>query len=470
MCEGLASQQNKQVVNTISTAYRGRSPMRRSSRFALAGGLLAACAWAGGLSFGQAPDAALKDRVSQLIEKLDAPKAEARDAAEAALIKLGPRILPLLPDPAKVKGAEAKKRIAKVRTALIEDQEQANLGPSIVTIKREGIRLSEVLKQLQSQSGNVISDLREQFGAEATNPSLDLDIEKKPFFEALDLIAEKAGVTVNFFTGDGTIGLMAGGTASDGQSAPKNAPAPPKPLRIYSGPFRIVFKQFAISKDLQTGDGAANAQFEVAWEPRLRPMLLALRLEDLEIQDDQGKFIGAAVMNEASSVVLRPENPAAELNINLDAPERAAKVLKSLKIKADVTLPAGVKTFRFPSLTAKSSTQKQGDVSVTFDSAEADGETWQVRVTLHYPGEGPAFESYRQGLFNNRVFLQKGDGAKHDNNGGFNQTSSDGGNLGFEYLFVDVPGKMADYGLVYETPSKVLTIPLEIDFKNVPLP
>ena len=30
--------------------------------------------------------------------------------------------------------------------------------------------------------------------------------------------------------------------------------------------------------------------------------------------------------------------------------------------------------------------------------------------------------------------------------------------------------KPADFGLVYETPSKVLTIPLEFEFKDVPLP
>ncbi len=37
-----------------------------------------------------AVDAALRDRVVQLVDRLDAPKAEARDAAMASLIKLGP--------------------------------------------------------------------------------------------------------------------------------------------------------------------------------------------------------------------------------------------------------------------------------------------------------------------------------------------------------------------------------------------
>ena len=115
-------------------------------------------------------------------------------------------------------------------------------------------------------------------------------------------------------------------------------------------------------------------------------------------------------------------------------------------------------------------TQKQGDVSATLQNVEIDEQVWKVNVELVYPGNGPAFESYRQGLFNNRIWLQKADGSRFEHNGGFSNTSSDGGKLGFEYLFVDAPGKSADYQLVYETPSKVVTIPLEFEFKNVPLP
>ena len=49
-------------------------------------------------------------------------------------------------------------------------------------------------------------------------------------------------------------------------------------------------------------------------------------------------------------------------------------------------------------------------------------------------------------------------------------TFRDGGRLGFEYLFVDAPGKPEDYKFVYETPSRVITAPLEFTFKDVPLP
>lgn len=407
---------------------------------------------------GQTADAALKDRVSQLVERLESPKMEARKAAEEALVKLGPRVLPLLPETDKVAGAERKQRLGRVREALREANDKTNLGASKITLKVKGVRLSEVVQKLQSQSGNAITDLREAEGGEASNPALDLEIVDAPFLEALDLVCARAEVTPNFFTGDGTIGLMPG-------------KPPGKGMVLYTGPFRVLFRQVSTVRDLQTDAASATAVLEVAWEPRLRPMLLALKADELKVVDDQGKAIEAQVMEESTDVVLRPENPVAELNLTLKAPDRSARKLARVKVKAEVTVPAGLRTFRFPSLTVKDPvTVKQGDIGVTLEGTEVDEQVWKVNVALAYPGEGPAFESYRQGLFNNRLWLQKADGARFEHNGGFSNTTSEGGKLGFEYLFVDAPGKPADYSLVYETPSKVLTIPLEFEFKDVPLP
>jgi hypothetical protein len=419
--------------------------------------LLAPLFWSHVQAQTETADAALRDRVLQLIERLDDPKPEARDEAEARLIKLGARALPLLPDPASVTSKERKERLEKVRATLRQAEEETSTVASRVTIQAKAIRLSEALGLIQKQTGNGITDLREQLGGETTNPAFDLDIHDVPFHEALDRVARLAEISVNAFTGDGTIGITAGTPSKD-------------PLIQYVGPFRVAFKQLTEVRDLQAGTSAASAQLEVAWEPRLRPMLLTLKSDGLAVKDDKNREVKPQAMMESNEVVLRPENPAVEMNLNLEAPDRSAVKLSSFRIKADVTLPAGIKTFRFPSLAQENVTQKQGDVSATLQNVEIDEQVWKVNVELVYPGNGPAFESYRQGLFNNRIWLQKADGSRFEHNGGFSNTSSDGGKLGFEYLFVDAPGKPADYQLVYETPSKVVTIPLEFEFKNVPLP
>ncbi|HEX8204202.1 MAG TPA: hypothetical protein VF590_27235 [Isosphaeraceae bacterium] len=436
----------------------------------VAGGLVAVFVLAGGAARGQGSDAALRDRVAQLVERLESPKVEARDAAEAALIGLGARALPLLPESAKPGDADRNARLERIRAALGEAQDQANFAATTVTIRGRGIRLSEAIKQLQARTGNPITDLREQFGAEVTNPALDLEIVDRPFFEALDEVARKAGVTLNFFTGDGSIGLMAGpgeGAPPEGAVAP-----PPGSSPIHAGPFRVVLKRIELARDVLSGSASGNIQAEVAWEPRLRPMLLALKADGVAIVDDRGETVAPAVMGESDSVALRAENPAAELNIGMTAPDRQAgvKALRSLKVRGDVTVPAALKTFRFPSLAARDVSIQQGKVQVTLASTEVEESTWKVNVAVVMPGEGPAFESFRQGLFNNRLWLLKPDGSRFEHNGGFSNTAADGGRLGFEYLFVDAPGKPADYQLVYETPSRVIQIPLEFEFKDVPLP
>ena len=61
----------------------------------------------------------------------------------------------------------------------------------------------------------------------------------------------------------------------------------------------------------------AQVQLEAAWEPRLRPMLLALKSDQLKVLDDQSKEVKPQTAKESDEVVVRPENPVAEININL---------------------------------------------------------------------------------------------------------------------------------------------------------
>ena len=186
--------------------------------------------------------------------------------------------MPLLPDAAKVSGDDAKKRLGKVREALAEELEKASLVASRVTIQGQGIRLTEALKLVQSQTGNRMTDLREANGADVTNPAMDLDIKDTPFFEALDQIAKKAEISLDFATGDGTIGIMAARRPAcpTDRRGPASADDPLLRARSASCSSRSPRPR------LRSARAAANAQFEVAWEPRLRPMLLALKAEDIE--------------------------------------------------------------------------------------------------------------------------------------------------------------------------------------------
>ena len=200
------------------------------------------------------------------------------------------------------------------------------------------------------------------------------------------MVASKAEVTPNFFTGDGSIGLMAG--------------KPPREVAWSSTPARSASRssRSPSSATSRPARPRANAQFEVAWEPRLRPMLLKLKTDELKIQDDQGQAVEPQVMKESTEVVLRPDNPAAEINLNLNAPDRAAKSLATLKVKAEITVPAGLRTFRFPTLAVKDAvTQKQGDIAVTLEGTEVDEQVWKVNVVARLPRRRPGLRELPPG-------------------------------------------------------------------------
>lgn len=328
---------------------------------------------------------------------------------------------------------------------------------SRVTIQAKGIPFDQALKILREQTGNAIHDLREPIDAEAANPRIDLDLKDAPFLEALDDIARRASVALTPFTGDGSIGIVAG-------------EPPAKEYIDYAGPFRFELKRFAAQRDYQTGAATAGAVIEASWEPRLRPMLLSLKAANLEIRDDQDRAARPQVASETTEVVLRPETPSAELTVNLEAPERSAKTLAMFKATAEATMPVGIETFQFPSLAESNAKLKEGDVEATLVKTEVDGHVWRTIVELGYPKSGPAFESFRQGLFNNRIGLVNADGARVELNGGFSTVGAGEGRLRFEYLFLDVPGKPEDYRLVYEAASRLAVVPLEFEFRNVPLP
>ena len=68
------------------------------------------------------------------------------------------------------------------------------------------------------------------------------------------------------------------------------------------------------------------------------------------------------------------------------------RAARKVKVKAEVTVPAGLKTFRFPKIAVSSpATVKQGDIAVILEGTEVDEQVWKVNLELAYPGEGPAF-------------------------------------------------------------------------------
>jgi hypothetical protein len=427
-----------------------------------------AVTWSQETQKGGSDPAALKRQVSELVQQLDTERAAARDDAQRELLKLGPAILPLLPA-ADAQGltAEQKRRLAELRVALSKATGKAD--PGRVTLKGAGLTLTDVLAAIQKQTGNDLVDLREEFGQEVTNPDVDVDWKDTPFWTALDELAAKARVGYYLDTGDRrAVGIVAV------EGMPPNA-AP----KTYTGPFRLVMGQIVRRLVFEAAEATCTVQLEIAWEPRLRPILFEQDPADLDVTDDQGRKIEPEAPETAVAEGGSPKAQASvdssmirtDFILNLKRPPAAAEAIKLLKGKLNVLLPADVQTFRFRDLAkAKDAKSKKGDVSITLQKFKDDGGVWAFDLLLEFEGSAEAFESYETWFLDNEIYLERPDGTRFAHNGGLNTTESGEGRVGLQYLFVDAPGKIADYQLVYKCPSRIERLAVPYEFKDLKLP
>jgi len=80
------------------------------------------------------------DRVAELVEQLDAPRLAQRQAAEAALIELGPAALEHLPEPEQTTSAETRLRLERVIAKLRAQATEGSIRPPEITVADVTVR------------------------------------------------------------------------------------------------------------------------------------------------------------------------------------------------------------------------------------------------------------------------------------------------------------------------------------------
>ena len=131
--------------------------------------------------------------------------------------------------------------------------------------------IAELLKELSRQSGNAIVDRRAGEATSPTNdPKLAVDFNDKPFWQALDEVLDRAGLDVDSYASGAGLAIV-----------PRSAERSPRVGRAsYAGPLRMEPVRFEAIDDLRRPTNRSLKFFvEVAWEPRLRPILISQPLE-----------------------------------------------------------------------------------------------------------------------------------------------------------------------------------------------
>jgi hypothetical protein len=419
-------------------------------------GLLTLVLFTPGAAPADEPTAQAKAKVKQLVDLLDDADGARRDAAAKALLKMGPDILPLLSDPSRKLSPRQSEVVTDLVKKLRALQGEEGLAPKIVTLVGS-CTLEKALAELSKQSGNPVEDRRNN----KSEANFELDLNKVPFWQALDRIARESDTRLDLYQRDGVLALVDG---------PYREPAAGI---SYNGIFRTVARTIRSQLDLDSDMATYEVNLEITWEPRFRPFFIEPRPDSLEVLDDKKQLLAGAEQNGGRVPV---DGRAASIDLRLPPIPRAARNLALLKGKLALLGPSKWLTFTFDDL--KVSEQTKDGVGAKLSKVTLTPDLWSFEMTVKYPENGPSFESFESWLVYNEMHLARKSAPDQSfaNNGGFETGNSSGTKASISYHYVDDPktkfvrGKPEDWKLMYRTPGQFIEVPALFEFKNVKLP
>jgi hypothetical protein len=332
--------------------------------------------------------------------------------------------------------------------------------PQLATLQGAHLPMSEALKTLTAQTSNPVADLMG-----APDPFVDVDLQKVPFWDALDALADKAGGRVDLHSRDG-IALV---------------PRPPgwhPPPVSRDGLFRTALSSLTSRLDLESDTRTCIASVEVAWEPRLLPLLLETRPRSLRVVDDAGRSIPSGAVT--SSLAPVDGRDSLSFDLALPAVSRAVKTLSLAQGDFYAIAPTKMLAFSFGPLDQLRSAgpdnplvrSTQEGVVCRVSKVTAADDHWSVQITLDYPEGNVKLDSYQSWVVNNEIRLEDeaGDRFLSDT---YLLEESTAEHAVLTYHFNDkerVKRGLSAWKVVYRTPALVVKVPIRFAFKDVPLP
>jgi hypothetical protein len=418
--------------------------------------LLAVCL----IGQGAADSSDLTSRVATLVRQLDAPEKANRDEAERALAALGPSILDLLPQANVAASAEIRLRVSRIRAQLERALAESVSQASKITLHGDGLPLANLLTSIEKQTGNQLIDYRRQFGDAARDVKLTLALDDVPFWKAVDQILDQGRLTLYNYGSDNALAIV---------NRPQSQP-PRYDHATYVGAFRIAPTGLTSHLDLlDPSRRTLQLNVEIAWEPRVAPILMTLAGQRLTGRDDLGGALKLEAAGRDVELDITPGSATVNMPIQLELPPRDARRITTLSGVIGAVIPGKVEEFRFADpAKAKKVEQRHGSVVVTLDEARRNKSLWEVSIRVSYAEAGQALESHRNWVFNNAAWLESPTGERIEF-GGMETTRQTEREVGVAYLFA-APENLEGYTFVYRTPSAIVSTPIAFELRDIELP
>ncbi len=389
-------------------------------------------------------------RVRTLVRQLDDDSVQRRAEAEAALLAWGPAVLDLLPPREAIASPEARQRLGRIREALETRRAQQFLAASRVRLEGT-LPIAAALRAVEQQTGNRL------LGGESFDRRIVADLADKPFWEALDAILDQAALTVAPAAGRGGGLQVLAGAAHRTQHA------------AYCGVFRLEPTLVTAIRDLrQPALSTLRVRLSVAWEPRIRPIVITQRLESVAAQDDQGRALEVSRRG-SLSVAVQQDASGADWEVVLGLPDRPARHLAVLSGAFDALLPGPVEQFTFSDLRrAAHSAQRRVAAVVSIQEIRAAGAELEIVARVVFDDALDALESYRGWVERNAAYLVDAAGRRVDASSQ-RLVSQQPDAVEIAVRFPAEPA-WADCRFVYETPALLVRVPVPYTLRDIELP
>ncbi|HBO42689.1 MAG TPA: hypothetical protein DD670_01875 [Planctomycetaceae bacterium] len=402
----------------------------------------------------------LASRVQSLIRRLDAPRLEAREAAEKDLTGMGPAILELLPADTTDFSPEVQQRLSRVRQKLEQEAAAAVVATSRVTIPGQRMPLSKAVAEISRRTGNRIVDHRARVVERPADPEVHVAFDNTPFWEALDDVMKQADLTVYPFGDERAIYLV-----------DRSPDAPPFGWKgCSSGPFRFIPSELIARRNTTAADeGALRLNLLVVWEPRLAPIGLTQKLGDIKAFDENGDELPVDGRLGELEIPVNPNATSVRLGVPFVLPSRRVQKIARLTGTLDALVPGPVETFRFDKLLEANETrQRVAGATVTLQRVRGNNHTWEVEIHVRFDEANDALASHRGWIFNNEAFLERPEGVRVENDG-FETRMQSRNEIGLVYRF-RLEGSPEKCSFIYKTPAKIFSARFPYELENLDLP
>lgn len=358
---------------------------------------------------GQGSPTAVRDGdqavVDRLIRRLGAGSIVARDAAERALVELGPAALPRVTAARRHAAAAAALPLERIERVLQRDAAARAIEPAVVTLAAEDTAAAAVLADLFSQTGSRIAV------AAAADRRISVRCDRLTFWEALDDVLDRAGLALEFGTAAGTQQLR----------IVDAMPGVVQPPAVAAGPIHVSVAGIERTGPATGADAwkrPARITLRVAWEPRFEPLLARLPARSLIAEGPGGESVPAAQRGAVIEATASRERSWIDLPVLFAAPAVPLERLGMLRGTVVLWLTGmehafcfeGVRAGREPTDSPLAAPLRVGQAEVRLlDARIAEGRLL-ARASVTYDDVSEALASHRSWLAARRLVARGADG------------------------------------------------------------